>query len=127
MEDLFSYLRQVLYKFGYIIVCVLVRRLRPIKLQICRNGVVDGFQLHCSCGFLSIRHCGLLNGSHNCILRDTVRESELIEICLVLLDTKLECSISLCILRVEIVEVYLLTLQFRILAHMKSKLGELLC
>lgn len=87
-----------------------MRRLRSVELQIGCNGVVDGFHLHCDCSFLGIRHVCLLDCSHNCVLRDAVGESELIEICLVLLDTKLKCSVSLCVLCVEVGEVDLLTL-----------------
>lgn len=96
-----------------------MRGLRSIELQIGCNGVVDGFHLHCDCSFLSIRHVCLLDCSHNCILGDAVGESELIEICLVLSDTKLQSLVALCI---EVGEVDLLTLQLGVLTHMESKL-----
>lgn len=99
-----------------------MRGLRSIELQIGCNGVVDGFHLHCDCSFLSVRHVCLLDCSHNCILRDTVGESELIEICLVLSDTKLQSLVALCILCVEVGKVDLLTLQLGVLTHMKSEL-----
>lgn len=99
-----------------------MRRLRSIELQIGCNGVVDGFHLHCDCSFLSIRHVCLLDCSHNCILRDAVGESELIEICLVLSDTKLQSLVALCILCVEVGEVDLLTLQLGVLTHMEAEL-----
>lgn len=99
-----------------------MRGLRSIELQIGGNGVVDGFHLHCDCSFPSIRHVCLLDCSHNCILRDTVGESELIEICLVLSDAESESLVALCILCVEVGEVDLLTLQLGVLTHMESKL-----
>ena len=99
-----------------------MRGLRSIELQIGGNGVVDGFHLHCDCSFPSIRHVCLLDCSHNCILRDAVGESELIEICLVLSDTKLQSLVALCILCIEVGEVDLLTLQLGVLTHMESKL-----
>ena len=64
----------------------------------------------------------MLDRSHNCILRDAVGESELIEICLVLSDTKLQSLVALCILCVEVGKVDLLTLQLGVLTHMESKL-----
>ena len=84
--------------------------MRSVKLQVGCNGVVDGFHLHCDCSFLSIRHICLLDCSHNCVLRDAVGESELIEIRLVLSDAESESLVALCILCVEVVEVDLLTL-----------------
>lgn len=111
-----------MYKFRNIVVSVLVRRLRSIELQIGCNGVVDGFHLHCDCSFLSVRHVCLLDCSHNYVLRDTVGESELIEVCLVLSDTKLQSLVTLCILCIEVGEVDLLTLQLGVLTHMESKL-----
>lgn len=100
--------------------------MRSIELQIGCNGVVDCFHLHCDRSFLRIRHVCLLDRSHNCILRDAVGEPELIEICLVLSDTKLQSLVSPCILCVEVGEVDLLTLQLGVLTHMESKLCELL-
>lgn len=99
-----------------------MRSLRSVELQIGCNGVVDGFHLHCDCSFPSIRHVCLLDCSHNCVLGDAVGESELIEICLVLSDTKLQSLVALCILYVEVGEVDLLTLQLGVLTHMESKL-----
>ena len=60
--------------------------------------------------------------SHNCILRDTVGESELIEICLVLSDAESESLVALCILCIEVGEVDLLALQLGVLTHMESEL-----
>lgn len=99
-----------------------MRRLRSVELQVGGNGVVDGFHLHCDCSFLGIRHVCLLDCSHNCVLRDAVGESELIEICLVLSDAESESLVSLCILCVEVGEVDLLTLQLGVLTHMKPEL-----
>lgn len=99
-----------------------MRGLRSVELQIGCNGVVDGFHLHCDCSFPSVRHVCLLDCSHNYVLRDTVGESELIEVCLVLSDTKLQSLVTLCILCIEVGEVDLLTLQLGVLTHMESKL-----
>ena len=96
--------------------------MRPVELQIGCNGVVDCFHLHCDCSFLSIRHVCLLDCSHNYVLRDAVGESELIEICLVLSDTKLQSLVALCILGIKVGEVDLLTLQLGVLTHMESEL-----
>lgn len=99
-----------------------MRGLRSVELQIGCNGVVDGFHLHCDCSFPSIRHVCLLDCSHNCILRDAVGESELIEVCLVLSDAESESLVALCILCVEVGEVDLLMLQLGVLSHMESEL-----
>lgn len=116
-----------MYKFRNIVVSVLVRRLRSIELQIGCNGVVDGFHLHCDCSFLSVRHVCLLDCSHNYVLRDTVGESELIEICLVLSDAESESLVALCILCIKVGEVDLLTLQLGVALHMYIQLCKLLC
>ncbi len=68
-----------------------------------------------------------MDRSHNCILRDAVGESELIEICLVLSDTKLQSLVALCILCIEVGEVDLLTLQLGVALHMYIQLCKLLC
>lgn len=122
MEDSFCHLRKVLYKFCNIVVSVLVRRLRSIELQIRRYRVVDRLHLHGDCRLLCICHLSLLNSSHDRILRDSVGESELIEICLVLSDTKLQSLVALCILCIKVGEVDLLTLQLGVLTHMESEL-----
>lgn len=99
-----------------------MRGLRSVELQIGCNGVVDGFHLHGDCRLLCVCHLSLLDCSHNCVLGDAVGESELIEICLVLSDTKLQSLVALCILCIEVGEVDLLTLQLGVLTHMESKL-----
>lgn len=99
-----------------------MRRLRSVELQVGGNGIVDCFHLHCDCSFLGIRHVCLLDCSHNCVLRDAVGESELIEVCLVLSYAESESLVTLCVLCVEVGEVDLLTLQFGVLPHMQSEL-----
>lgn len=104
-----------------------MRCLRSIELQIGCNGVVDGFHLHGDCRLLCVCHLSLLDCRHNCILRDAVGESELIEVCLVLSDTKLQSLVALCILCIEVGEVDLLTLQLGVALHMYIQLCKLLC
>ena len=99
-----------------------MRRLRSVELQIGGNGVVDRLHLHGDCRLLCVCHVCLLDCSHNCILRDAVGESELIEICLVLSDAESESLVSLCILCIKVGEVDLLTLQLGVLTHMESEL-----
>lgn len=111
-----------MYKFRNIVVSVLVRRLRSIELQVGCNGVVDGFHLHGDCRLLCVRHVCLLDCSHDYVLGDAVGESELIEICLVLSDTKLQSLVALCILYIKVGEVDLLALQLGVLTHMESEL-----
>lgn len=104
-----------------------MRGLRSVELQIGCNGVVDRLHLHGDCRLLCVCHLSLLDCRHNCILRDAVGESELIEICLVLSDTKLQSLVALCILCIEVGEVDLLTLQLGVALHMYIQLCELLC
>lgn len=96
--------------------------MRPVELQIGCNGVVDRLHLHGDCRLLCVCHLSLLDCSHDRVLRDAVGESELIEICLVLSDTKLQSLVALCILCIKVGEVDLLTLQLGVLTHMESKL-----
>ena len=104
-----------------------MRCLRSVELQVRRYRVVDRLHLHGDCRLLCVCQLSLLNGSHNCILRDAVGESELIEICLVLSDTKLQSLVALCILCIEVGEVDLLTLQLGVALHMYIQLCKLLC
>lgn len=104
-----------------------MRMCGAVKLKVCRNGVVDRLHLHGDCRLLCVCHLSLLDCSHNCILRDAVGESELIEICLVLSDAESESLVALCILCVEVGEVLLLLLELRVLSDMDSELCELLC
>lgn len=93
-----------------------------VKLKVCRNGVVDRLHLHGDCRLLCVCHLSLLDCSHNCVLRDAVGESELIEICLVLSDAESESLVALCILCIKVGEVDLLTLQLGVLTHMEAEL-----
>lgn len=103
-------LRKVLNKLGDIQIGVLVRRLRSVELQVCRYRVVDRLHFHGYCRLLCVCHLSLLNGSHDCVLRYSVGKSELIEVCLVLRDAESESLVALCILRIKVGEVDLLTL-----------------
>lgn len=113
---------KVLNKLGDIQIGVLMWRLRSVELQVCRYRVVGSFHFHGYCRLLCVCHLSLLDCSHDRVLRDAVGEPELIEICLVLSDTKLQSLVALCILCVEVGEVDLLTLQLGVLTHMESEL-----
>lgn len=98
-----------------------------VKLQVRRYRVVDRLHLHGDCRLLCVCYVCLLDCSHDRVLGDAVGESELIEICLVLSDTKLQSLVDLCILCIQVGEVDLLTLQLGVLTHMESELCKLLC